>query len=888
MNLNKGLKIMTLDATDLLKVDETGKVVPSNLSQFYDYKDEKTGEVLKLRKRNLFKMKMENSMALDELVRLLEQKRMIGKSIFKVGFKYSTDQVIHVTFKYSSLTSTDPDDKDEETGKVNKHRVRGYNKEKIRKLLYDKYNEDNFTFKMDGIEYVRWIRSGNTAREGNCLFINKELLSGMNAFTDCGIKPKKKPLNLASFEAYRALVLSIKIDDLEIKPENILVIDDVKSTFKEKVMYTGEKDKELFTTEKDLTITNKIFDGQSLIDKSLMGKYQDKGMLLLRHKFFKSCCFNANIQDWFRDNNITEVSQLNGQTLATKIEDVKLITTPSSIKYCKFGKKNSWFEDWIKQITKHNKPFGIVKYEKPTKFFKGKLVRTHYQILNTLQITADEIKKLLQPTLDYLELLKTDPTVMYHYCETHSDDEDSDLMMNVKADIIHRMMKLNENFKNTAMYESLAKKILEDFRSDIKCGRILVKGNYSTVLGNPIEMLQAAIGKYIPETSIVGKGNIISTAFDKKQLLACRSPHICAGNIYLPTNTENKLITTYINLTDNIVVINSVGENTLQRCSGMDMDSDQIMIVDNDIMIEAAKKNYDKFLVPTTDIEPETKVDDYTAENLATLDYKTSENLIGEIVNLSQVLNSIIWNEKNKEKPNQKRIRELYKDICQLSIMSGLEIDKAKKTLIVDNKTELKKIKEKYKVDGKIEYPEFFRELSRKGKYDSKKKYRYYNTALDMIGKQIAYMELVVKNDEKALESIIAKPSWVRERDCDRDKIEAIKEICEQRVKDDNSLAKKKSDKKISKSQFVKRRKLNIENFTDALEEYKDLGKATIYFLLIDEEMQKYTDYLLQGLLEIGCTNLKEMVAIEDKTKTLVEDKDGDINIYGIKHKEVA
>lgn len=52
--------------------------------------------------------------------------------------------------------------------------------------------------------------------------------------------------------------------------------------------------------------------------------------------------------------------------------------------------------------------------------------------------------------------------------------------------------------------------------------------------------------------------------------------------------------------------------------------------------------------------------------------------------------------------------------------------------------------------------------------------------------------------------------------------------------------------------------------------------------------MQKYINYLLQGLLEIGCTNLKEMVAIEDKTKTLVEDKDGDIELYGIKHKEVA
>ena len=92
----------------------------------------------------------------------------------------------------------------------------------------------------------------------------------------------------------------------------------------------------------------------------------------------------------------------------------------------------------------------------------------------------------------------------------------------------------------------------------------------------------------------------------------------------------------------------------------------------------------------------------------------------------------------------------------------------------------------------------------------------------------------------------------------------------------------------MSKSQFVKQRKLNIENFIDAMEEYKDLDKATLYFLLIDEEMQEHIYYLLQVLLEIGCTNLKEMVAIENMTKTLVEDENGDIELYGIKHKEVA
>jgi hypothetical protein len=874
------LKIITLDATDLLQYDKgTGQLVSSNISKKYKFVDKKTNKELELRKKNLFKMRLEDSMILDELIRLIHQNRKVKPWLFKVGHKDATDQVIHVTFKYSKLKSTDTNDKE-------KHKFQDYGKKEIKDKIYQE------GFDMDGIHYVRWIRSGSTARVGNCLFINEKLLKPMNNFTDCGIDTDK-PLNLASFEAYRALPLSSKIDDIEIRPENILLIKDIESTFTEKVMYTGEENKKLFTKEKELDITNKIHDGQSLIDKSLMGKYQNKGMLLLRHMFFKSCCFNTNIQQWFKDNRITEISQLNGLTLATKIEDIKLITTPSSIKYTKFGNKDKWFFDWLKQIENSKKPFGIVKYEKPTKYFGGQLVRTHYQILNTLQITRNKIKELLQPTLDYLELLKTDHTAMYHYCETHSDDEDTDLMMNVKADVLYRMMKLNEKFHTTEMYKMLAKKILEEIRSDIKCGRILVKGTYATVLGNPIEMLQEAIGKYEPETTIIGKGNIISTAFEEKQLLACRSPHICAGNIYLPNNLndidfkvdgQDKHLTDYINLTDNIVVINSVGENTLQRCSGMDMDSDQLMLVDNEIMIEAAKENYEKFKVPTTDIEPDTLVQDYTAQNLSDLDYKTSENLIGEIVNLSQVLNSKLWDEKIKDKPDKEYINKIYTDICQLSIMSGLEIDKAKKTLIVDNKTELDAIRDKYRNDeGKIEYPQFFRELSRKGRYDSKKIYRRYNTTLDMIGEQIAYMKLVVDNEEKSFKSIFDKPN-VKRRDINKDDFENIKRICTERSGEDVTLRKIKADQ--GKSEYIKQRKLVIENFIDDMEEYKKLSKATLYFLMIDEEMQNNIYYLLQGLLEVGCSNLEKMIRVKEKTQTLIEDRDGEISIYGITHKK--
>ena len=891
MILDNGLKIMSMDATDLFKVDlQTKEVVPSGISSFYDYKDESTGETLHQRNSQLFKMKLNNSMAVDELGRLIADRRMTKTALFKVGRKLATDQVVYVTFKYSTFRSTLKDDRDDK-GKVKKYKVDGKTKETIRYMIYEK---EDFSFKIDNIEYVRWCRSGSAGRQGKCFFINKELAHAMNLFTDCGINPMKRKINLASFEAYRALVLSDKIGNLDIRPENILLIEDVKSVFKDKVMYVGLKDKKLFTDEKEMTIENKIWDGQSLIDKSLMGDYQDKGMLLLRHKFFKSCCFNSNIQQWFKDNHITDISQLNGTTIAKRIEDIKFITTPSSIKYCKFGDTENWFYDWLKQISKKNIPFGIVKYEKPTKYFGGKLVRTHYQILNTLQITKNKITELLQQTLDYIELLRKDPLAMYHYCEATSDDEDSDLMMNVKADVIYRMMKLNMSFKDTALYKVLAKKVIESIRADIKCGRILVNGNYSTVLGNPIEMLQESIGKYEPETTIVGKGNIISTAFPQKQLLACRSPHITMGNIYLPHNTENHLVTTYINMTDNIMVINSVGENVLQRANSMDFDSDQMMIVDNDIMIDAAVKNYDKFLVPTTDIEPVTKEEEYTKTNLAKLDYESSENLIGEIVNLSQVLNSKLWDEMNSDKPDENTIKQLYKDVCQLSIMSGLEIDKAKKTLPVDNKDELKDIRERYKEEceitkngkvvevKKILYPNFFKELGKKGNYDSKKVYVKYATTLDMIGDEIAYKTMTVEGTEKALHKILRKPD-IKSRDVDKDKIKAVLELCKQRAKDDKRLGVEKTQ--LGKSEYNRMRKQTIENFLEDLAEIK-MNQATLYTLLTSKDAEEYEDYILQGLLELKSSTLKKLVKTDDTTPTLVEDAAGDIEIYGIKHKK--
>ena len=173
-----------------------------------------------------------------------------------------------------------------------------YGRAELRQMLYS----DGFT--CDGIKYCRFKRSSGSARVGKCLFIDERLYEPMHQSEKCGLSYERgDSIDLAAIEAYISLTSSSIIDTIAIAPENILLVEDYEMVFKEEAVCTDADDNNHLVTEQRLmTIKNSIWDGQSLIDSSLMsGRYQDKGCILLRNKFFKSCCFNTNIQLYFKD-----------------------------------------------------------------------------------------------------------------------------------------------------------------------------------------------------------------------------------------------------------------------------------------------------------------------------------------------------------------------------------------------------------------------------------------------------------------------------------------------------------------------------------------------------------------------------------------------------------
>lgn len=813
------------------------------------------------------------------------------------GNKQFTNAVINVKFEYTL--------KDEKGKRIS-------NRKELRKKIY----EDGFN--VDGEHYTRFKRGAGSARQGRCLFVREDLYQDLMEWSYMGIDHTEGiAMDLAKVETYMSLTTSAIIDTLKIKPENILLIEDVDSIFEEKVMATElDASGRLTTAPKVATIKNAIWDGQSLLDSSIFNDngYEDKGMLLLRNRFFKSACFNTNIQQFFEDNNITSISQLSGSTVATDIKDIKIITTKSSIKYLAFGTFNDY-------LAKLEPTFGVVKYDKGSHHINN-MVSTHYQLINTIQLDKDEVKELLQQTMEYMHSLKTSlPTFRNHIKITKIDQEVKHFDAYNSGSMVYNFLALNDDFANTTLFQNYRKEIISSFKENVQKGHVLIKGNYSTICGNAPEMLKASINQFdIDNTPSELQGKEIhSIAFEYNQeLLACRSPHVTMGNVLVSHNKDNNFINTYFGQTKFVVHVNSIKVNVLETLSGADFDSDTVLLTNNELLVRKAKLNDGKFLVPNDFTGKTTTKRHNTMDDKTDLDDKTSKSqrMIGEIINLSQLLNSEYWDRTSRGED----VTGLYELICSLDVMSCICIDSAKKESPVDLAKELEIISQSKWVT-KGTKPAFF-EYTRK---------KYYTTKLDDKGNKVKeevedkttyvyketpmdYLEEVVYNKGKRVSrgsrAPKGKTSVIPLADLLNKNIDKTKANKKQiislleRVKNDNAGLKSiwsevdKDDKESASNGYLAAGYVKevLVNYIKSLKMNKETMATLIYRLSKDyshaskgNSLTEYGRLLLTALYEGNKMIFLEAINLgKQNISVLAEDEAGDIDIYGKKYKIIA
>lgn len=692
----KGYRIISVEAADIYKHEQeygvaVGYKLPDVKSDAYFW---------------LFKNKLDYSLDSIELEKAYT--RICRKKFFFADEHNNsyTLAVINVKFNFTY--------KPEEGKPVKVKQLREY--------FYDN------GFNVNGIHYVRYKRSAGSSREGTCLFIDERLYKYMTKWSECGLKSQ---FDIASWESYRALSLSGIKGTIEIPLGGILFVPDYKSTFTDEVVSVEMQDGKLTAQTKQTQITNDIWDGESLLDESLfVDGYADKHMILLRNKFFKSCAFKTKLQKWIKDKGITldDLKARGFVTLATDISQIVMVTTPNSLKYLKFvgALNNKNIRKWAENV---NSTFGVVKWDKRTKYFGGKLVQSSYQFLNTLGLTEQDANRLLQPSFDYISYVRRDIDFMrFHFDEAYAKESDGEEKQTPdslaeRADVIFKLLYDSPFFDQTALYSNFKNDVVSSLKEKLRRGHILLNGTNATLFGNGAELLKYIAGEEV--TSELKNGQICCERFENgAKLLCARSPHITMGNLYLVENSTGGEIWDYFDLGENIVCVNAINENIQQRLNGCDYDSDTMLITDDKLLVESAEKHNSLFKVPVCNI-----VSGGNASNaLAELDHKTSENKIGEIVNLSQKLNSVIWDKLNSGASTED-ILSVYEDVCKLVVLSGLEIDKAKRAYDnVNVGAELTALRKKYNAPAPI----FFQEIDETYR-SGEKQYAFYNTTMDYV-----------------------------------------------------------------------------------------------------------------------------------------------------------
>ena len=790
------------------------------------------------------KNKRRYSASFDFSLDFIQLQKINNTAFYYDNEKLYCDIIISVKFTYSS------DD---------------YTTKQLRHKLYT----DGFNLLINGqtIHYVRYKRSAGASRLGKVLFIEEKYYDEMMQWSLCGIDVTNKKLDLASLESYVALSLSSIESTIKIKPNEILLIDDYESTFTDDVIVCKEENGQLTTSEEKTQITNSIWDGQSLLDSSkFTGQYKNKSMLLLRNRFFKSNCLNTNITLYMKerfkeDYNKATITDLYGNDI--RVKDIKLITTPNSVKYLKFNDYNTWLDNLI--------DFGIVKTDTPSHEENGTMTRLNYQIVNTLDLYEQDIEKLLEQEFHYFELLKNHLFAIRHYLKIK---QASMYEPDSTDDFIYGMLSINNNISNTEIFAKYKRKIIDSFARRLKECRILVNGTHATIFGSTYEMLTASTGDF---TQILFDNDIYSPFFTEKQIMMCRNPHITMGNVVIANNTNNNLLKKYFNISNEIVIINSIDNNILQRLNGCDFDGDSVIITDNELLINKSLTN---MKAPTTLVKSVKILEEYTLTNLANLDVRTSKNYIGEIVNLSQQLNSLFWNNKRNNLPTN----EIYKSICALCSLSNVEIDRAKRETRIDTRKELKKIRDKYNIT-KVR-PYYFKVFT--SGYD----YRKMNTPTDIL------LEVVKKESRKRSKRISKKMSFtdlfkntnINMNNIDYDKVRLVMKIIYDFTNETKRIYNSTKEKQEKYALYIQEKDkcMNlIKNLPITTDEIKyviniyDRAETTKN----KTEEEKILISMRRKLFTILYNyNTKQFMNIFKETKeeieTLVKDDNGEIKIY--------
>lgn len=703
-----GLRVLKMDGLDVVKHIMEGRnvfkkydaTIPYSLLVDYLIEDEKitfnakgkSEDFISLTFENNYKFSFENEMVKKEYEEYINECKGIRKEFNdKLKIELENKSTIEGYDEVESLKDT-----------------KFYSPNYIRNKFY----KDGFTMKLPEfqsdktikykeVEYVFCYRTSSQARVGSCIFCKKEIAEDIKLWMLMGLKfEEDAKIDLTSLLSYASLTASRIEKVITVKANEILVLDDLESTcLRNSISIFTDENKNVKAINKDNAENkNIIWDGMGLVDKSIFEEndYSKKGFMLLRQNFFKMCGFNANVQDYFKHfykdkYDTATVKDRWGREV--KVSDIKVITTDNATKWKKF---DDGYEIFERVLERDKNKFGVCKVDHESNY--GLYQRLSYQMLNSLPINKEELKKVAEYSIEYIENLKDNDENFIAHIKSNKNHANNYEMILAIYEKCHSIV-------NTSYFKKFKREEIAKLLTSLRKGKVQAEGDNMTVCGNPLLLLKYATGQldmYIEENELVGyiddtlpiqeDKRIVSVYCKRfendKELVAFRNPHNAPNNICVFKNTINEEMDKWMNFNNNVVAINMIENDVQNRANGMDEDSDFMLISDNETLVKAGKEALD-FKTIINDIPKESIEYLYNNKNIAAIDNKLAKGkkAVGTDSNYAQRYLSNMWDAKNNNK-DEKEIKEIGDEVCIFSVLAQVAIDNAKRKFDVDLTTE--------------------------------------------------------------------------------------------------------------------------------------------------------------------------------------------------------
>ena len=463
-------------------------------------------------------------------------------------------------------------------------------------ITYSNVDKKSGEVTEETINYKMLYRNPSKAKQGSCMFIREELYEKAYDWLTMGIGSKLPDHNAKIVEISAYAPLSTSAVDMTnnhegfvyIPIDDVLILRDQDSFFHTiadivraedcEITVKGKKEiyKKCVVHREETDVKNTLWDGMALIESSVLPEWCN-GMALLRNHFFKACAFKTRIQKFFRDYcsehgidyDIYEIEDMYGNMHLAR--DIKVITTDNATKFVKFadlmgGTLPSAHRYWRDRVMADNCIWGIVKTDHESKL--GNVQQMSYQMINTLPCTAEDIQKISQVSIDYVNSLKIDNDLFANFLRKNATAVNH-------YEMLSDLYLWNNNFSMSKMWKTDKSYIINQYVARLRKGKITVEGDNLTVCGNPYALLLYTVGEDWEQDPTLkadeGLIQVYTPRFDDGEFLCgIRNPHNSSNNLGYFKNVKHPMMEKYFDFSNNIMAVNCIHTDIQARMNGED------------------------------------------------------------------------------------------------------------------------------------------------------------------------------------------------------------------------------------------------------------------------------------------------------------------------------